>query len=56
MMTKEQRKKALTVGRDIKERKIRALYKAGYTIPEISVAMGTSESLIQRIIKRLDVI
>ena len=50
MMAKEQRKKALIVGRDIKEQKIRALYEAGYTMSEISVAMGMSESLIRRII------
>ena len=40
MMTKEQRKEALAIGKDIRGRHIKALYKAGYDISEIAETMG----------------
>ena len=56
MMTKEQKKEALTVGKDMKDREIRALYKAGYEVSEIAKTMGLHESTVRIIINDLDVI
>ena len=56
MMTKEQRKEALAIGKDIRGRHIKALYKAGYDILEIAETMGTTSSVVSKVLDNLDVI
>lgn len=56
MMTKEQRKEALAIGKDIRGRHIKSLYKAGYDILEIAETMGTTSSVVSKVLDNLDVI
>lgn len=56
MMTKEQRKEALAIGKDMRGRQIKALYKAGYSISEIAETMETTSSVVSKVLDNLDII